>query len=112
MFKRMLTVSLGSMVCFSALPAQQPAGPQASKAAAVKKEPTGKVNQGSKLDLTPETLPKLLALVRPQDDEFRHLRVHWLTDPVAALKKAAAEDKPLVFLELGGAGYNEPLGAC
>ena len=29
-----------------------------------------------------------------------------------ARKKAAAEDKPLIFLNTGGSGYNEPLGIC
>jgi hypothetical protein len=77
-----------------------------------KEPPFGKADQGSKLDLTPESFPKLHSLVRPQENEWRHLKVHWLTDPVAALKKAAAEDKPLVFLYLGGAGYNAPLGIC
>ena len=43
----------------------------------------------SKNDLTPGSFPALHALIRPQDQEWRHLRVHWITDPVAALKKAA-----------------------
>ena len=66
----------------------------------------------SKLDLTQESAPKILALVRPQDTEWRHLRVRWLTDVVAARKTAARDDKPLVVLYTGGAGYNEPLGVC
>lgn len=70
------------------------------------------VAQAAKLDLTPESFPKLHALIGPQENEWRHLRVHWLTDVVAARKKAAAEDKPLVFIHTGGAGYNEPLGIC
>ena len=63
-------------------------------------------------DLTPESFAKLHALVRPQENEWRHLRVRWLTDVVAARKKAAAEDKPIVICYTGGAGYNEPLGVC
>jgi hypothetical protein len=66
----------------------------------------------SKLDLIPKTFDKLHALVRPHKDEWRHLKVEWLTDVVAARKKAAAEDKPLVICYTGGAGYNEPLGVC
>ena len=66
----------------------------------------------SKLDLTPESFPALWSLVRPQESEWRHLKVEWLTDVVAARKRAAAEDKPLVVLYTGGAGYNEPLGVC
>ena len=66
----------------------------------------------SKLDLTPESFPALWSLVRPQDSEWRHLTVEWLTDVIAARRKAAAEDKPLVVLYTGGAGYNEPLGVC
>jgi hypothetical protein len=66
----------------------------------------------SKLDLTPATFPKLHALIRPQENEWRHLRVNWLTDVAAARKRAAAEDKPIVICYTGGAGYNEPLGTC
>jgi hypothetical protein len=66
----------------------------------------------TKLDLTPETFPTLHALIRPHEQEWRHLRVEWLTDVVAARKKAAAEDRPIVICYTGGAGYNEPLGTC
>jgi hypothetical protein len=62
--------------------------------------------------LTPETFATFQALIRPHDNEWRHLRVRWLTDIVAARKKAAAEDKPIIVLRTGGAGYNDPLGAC
>jgi len=68
--------------------------------------------EGSKADLTPETFPKLHALIRPQDHEWRHLRVNWITDIIAARRKAVAEDKPLIVMYTGGAGYNEPLGVC
>ena len=68
--------------------------------------------QGSKADLTSESFAKLHALIRPQEHEWRHLRVEWITDVIAARRKAAAEDKPLVLLYTGGAGYNEPLGVC
>jgi hypothetical protein len=66
----------------------------------------------SRNDLTPDSFAKLHALVRPHDNEWRHLQVHWMTDVVAARKKAAKEDKPIVILYTGGAGYNEPLGVC
>jgi hypothetical protein len=66
----------------------------------------------AKENLTPDTLTKFQALIRPHENEWRHLRVHWLTDIVAARKKAAAEDKPIIVLRTGGAGYNDPLGAC
>jgi hypothetical protein len=66
----------------------------------------------AKDDLTPSSLARVHALVRPQAGEWRHLKVHWLTDVVAARQKAAAEDKPLVICYTGGAGYNEPLGVC
>lgn len=72
----------------------------------------GEPAPASKLDLTPESAPELLALIRPQDTEWRHLRVRWLTDVVAARRAAARDDKPLVVLYTGGAGYNEPLGVC
>jgi len=62
--------------------------------------------------LTAENFAGVLALVRPHDGEWRHLRVNWITDVVAARKRAAADDKPLVVLYTGGAGYNEPLGVC
>ena len=67
---------------------------------------------GSKADLTPESFSKLHSLILPQDHEFRHLRVQWITDITAARKKATAEDKPILVLYTGGAGYNEPLGVC
>jgi hypothetical protein len=66
----------------------------------------------AKTDLTIASSSKLHALVRPQPNEWRHLQVNWMTDVVAARKKAAAEDKPLVICYTGGAGYNEPLGVC
>ena len=66
----------------------------------------------AKTDLTSASFSKLHALVRPQPNEWRHLHVNWMTDVVAARKKAAAEDKPLVICYTGGAGYNEPLGVC
>jgi hypothetical protein len=66
----------------------------------------------AKENLTPATLAKFQALIKPHENEWRHLRVNWLTDIVAARKKAAAEDKPIIVLRTGGAGYNDPLGAC
>ena len=66
----------------------------------------------AKQALTPASFRELHALIRPHDNEWRHLRVDWLTDVVAARKKAAAEDKPLIICYTGGAGYNEPLGTC
>src|SRR5262249_23662920 len=103
MFKRMLAFSAGATVVFAALLVRQPAEAQ-------DKEPTGKAAPASKVDLTPESLPKLLVLVRPQENEWRHLKVQWLTDVVAARKRAAAEDRPIVICYTGGAGYNEPPG--
>ena len=66
----------------------------------------------SKEDLNENTFPKLWSLVRPHESEWRHLKVDWMTDVVAARKRSAAEDKPLVICYTGGAGYNEPLGVC
>jgi hypothetical protein len=69
------------------------------------KQPAGK-------DLTPTSFAGLHKLIRPHPDEWRHLQVQWQTDVVAARKKAAAEDKPIIICYTGGAGYNEPLGVC
>jgi len=80
-------------------------------ARAADKEQTRKPT-ASKLDLTPESFAKLHALIRPQATEWRHLQVRWLTDVIAARRQAAKEDKPIVVLYTGGAGYNEPLGIC
>lgn len=77
---------------------------------AIDKEPAKKT--ASKLDLTQESMPKLLALVRPQETEWRHLKVQWMTDVIATRKLATKDDKPIVVLYTGGAGYNEPLGIC
>ena len=68
--------------------------------------------KGCKADLTPQTFPALHALIRPQAHEWRHLKVEWITDVIAARRKAATEDKPMIVLYTGGAGYNEPLGVC
>ncbi|MCI0456565.1 MAG: hypothetical protein L0Z62_06250 [Gemmataceae bacterium] len=105
MFQRMFAIALSATVGVSALLAQQPVAPGS-------KEPAGKAARGTKLDLTPDSFPKIHALVRPQQHEWRHLKVRWLTDVVAARKRAAAEDKPIVISYTGGAGYNEPLGVC
>jgi hypothetical protein len=77
-----------------------------------KAPPADEARRATRLDLTPENFAKLHALIRPHDQEWRHLKVQWLTDVVAARKKAAAEDKPIVICYTGGAGYNEPLGVC
>lgn len=97
MFTRTLAACLGALAGFSALAAPPPDGTAA---------------RDSKAALTPASFPALHALIRPQEHEWRHLRVEWLTDVVAARRRAAAEDKPLVVLYTGGAGYNEPLGVC
>jgi hypothetical protein len=75
-------------------------------------KPAAKDHTPVKEQLTPATFSKFQALIRPHENEWRHLRVRWLTDIVAARKKAAAEDKPIIVLRTGGAGYNDPLGAC
>src|SRR4051794_9632102 len=103
MFRHLLAVSLGVTAGLSALPAQ----PNAAQ-----KEPAGKASRGNKRHLTPETFAGLHALIRPHENEWRHLQVRWLTDVVAARRRAAAEDKPIVICYTGGAGYNEPLGVC
>ena len=95
MFSRMIAVALAATFGYSALLAQE----ATTKAA-------------SKLDLTPQSFAKLHILIRPHDNEWRHLKIEWLTDVVAARKKAVAEDKPIVICYTGGAGYNEPLGVC
>jgi len=79
---------------------------------ALGQEPAKKPAPATKLDLTPDSMPKLFALIRPQATEWRHLQVQWMTDVVAARKLAAQEDRPLVVMYTGGAGYNEPLGVC
>jgi hypothetical protein len=66
----------------------------------------------AKSDLTADSFADLHKLIRPHEDEWRHLKVEWLTDVVAARKKAASEDKPIIICYTGGAGYNEPLGTC
>jgi hypothetical protein len=101
MFKQLAAVTLGLAVHSAALHAQP-----------ATKETAPRGTRESKLDLTPANFQKLHALVRPHEDEWRHLRVHWLTDVVAARRRAAAEDKPIVIRYTGGAGYNEPLGVC
>jgi hypothetical protein len=83
--------------------AQQPAKPAAA---------AGKAFSPSKLELNPETFAKFRELARPADNEWRHLKIKWFSDVVAARKKAAQEDKPILVFRTGGAGYNDPLGVC
>ena len=97
MLNRMVAVALVTTLCSPAIRAQDP-----SRKGAV----------ASKLDLTPLTFAKFHILIRPHENEWRHLKVDWLTDVVAARKKAVAENKPIVICYTGGAGYNEPLGVC
>lgn len=84
--------------------AQEPKEPAA--------RPLDKAHQAAKLDLTPESFANLRLLIRPHENEWRHLKVQWLTDVVAVRQKATAEDKPIIICYTGGAGYNEPLGIC
>jgi hypothetical protein len=65
-----------------------------------------------KNDLAPESFVRFRELIRPADKEWRHLKIRWFTDVVAARKKAAQDDKPIVVFRTGGAGYNDPLGVC
>lgn len=97
MFTRMIAVALAGTLGLPALSAQ---------------ELTKENALTSKIELTPLKFAKLHTLIRPHDNEWRHLKVDWLTDVVAARKKAVAEDKPIVICYTGGAGYNEPLGVC
>ncbi len=101
MFKKLLAVSFATVGCFVAT----------SHSYAESSSPTG-LKHDSKVNLTPENFPQIHKLIRPQDNEWRHLKVKWLTDVVAARKTAAKEDKPIVICYTGGAGYNEPLGVC
>lgn len=105
MLRHLPTFAAGAAFGVSTLLAQQSSLPPA-------KEPAAKTATNSKLELTPDNFSRLHGLIRPHDNEWRHLNVEWLTDVVAARKKAAAEDKPIVICYTGGAGYNEPLGVC
>jgi hypothetical protein len=107
MFKQKIALSLFAMVAIPGLHAQEPA-----KTAVGRKEPSARPASSSKTDLTADSFAMLHALIRPHDQEWRHLQVHWLTDVVAVRQRAAAEDKPIVICYTGGAGYNEPLGVC
>jgi hypothetical protein len=105
MHRRNLLLGLGLLPLMAiALPAETPPAkpPQAAD----------QVSRPSKLDLTPESFPKFRDLVRPAGHEWQHLKIKWYTDIVAARKKAAQEDKPLLVFNTGGAGYNDTLGVC
>jgi hypothetical protein len=106
MQRLMVPLAVASLGLASYGRADQPAAPPEPKST-VEKPP-----RSAKQDLTPDNFAKLHSLIRPHNQEWRHLRVQWLTDVVAARKKAAAEDKPIVICYTGGAGYNEPLGVC
>ena len=113
MFERTLAILLAAAIGVAVTSAPSTAAPPAPQVTSKGGErPTDKVVRSSKIDLTPKTFPRLHALVRPQEHEWRHLKVHWLTDVVAARKRAAAQNKPIIICYTGGAGYNEPLGVC
>jgi hypothetical protein len=101
MLQRMLSIALGVTLGSSAVLAQK----------AETREPASEA-EGCKFDLDAHNFLEFHALIRPHDNEWRHLKVEWLTDVVAARKQAAAQDKPIVICYTGGAGYNEPLGVC
>ena len=98
MIKHFTSAALGAIVYLLAVPGRLPAEAPLARA--------------FKTDLTPNNFLTLHSLVRPHGDEWRHLKVQWLTDVVAARKRATAEDKPIIICYTGGAGYNEPLGVC
>ena len=62
--------------------AQAPEGPTGPGTAPASQ----KTPRAAKLDLALDSFPKLHTLIRPHDDEWRHLQVEWLTDIVAARK--------------------------
>src|SRR5262245_798236 len=106
----MTRVRFKSAVLWTALVVLARLAPSGVRASDI--EPTREPARSSKLDLTRDSTLGLFGLIRPQEAEWRHLQVRWLTDVVAARKLAATEDKPIVVLYTGGAGYNEPLGVC
>ena len=99
MIKRLVHIPVGALMCLLAI------GGALSAA-------ESEVIRACKTDLTSKNFRTLHTLIRPQENEWRHLKVQWMTDVVAARKKAMAEDKPIVICYTGGAGYNEPLGVC
>lgn len=105
--KLRLAACVTTVLGISALLAQQPTVAEAPKPA-----PVNRAASAAKPHLTPESWLNLHGLIRPGEQEWRHLKVEWLTDVVAARKKAVAEDKPIIICYTGGAGYNEPLGIC
>ena len=66
MYQRMLIAALGATLGCSALLAQT----SGSNGPATK----------SGLDLTPQNFAELHSLIRPHDNEWRHLKVEWLTE--------------------------------
>lgn len=102
-----IVAALGGTMLLARPPLQVPqvAAPQVAAA-------PGEGPRQTKHDLTPQSFARLHQLIRAQDNEWRHLKVHWHTDVAAARKKAAREDKPIIIVYTMGAGYNDPLGIC
>lgn len=59
--------------------------------------------------ISPEQVPALLALIKPQPGEAKWLDVPWEIDVWDARKRAAAEGKPIFFITGGG---RNPFGDC
>ena len=81
-----------------------------------KRSPLRTVQGATRMKSTVKTQPRIGQVGRRRRKKVPApetlLRVEWLTDVTAVRKKATAEDKPIVILYTGGAGYNEPLGVC
>ncbi len=89
MIKHFISVSFAFVVCMMQMPSLFAETPAARE---------------FKADLSTDSFQALYSLVRPQENEWRHLKVKWLTDVVTARKRAAAEDKPIIICYTGGAG--------
>jgi hypothetical protein len=70
------------------------------------------VRRSAKEDLTPKSFEKLHSLIKVKPAEWPWREMPWYTDLWAARKKAAAENKPILWHHTGGAGYNNSLGLC
>jgi hypothetical protein len=66
----------------------------------------------SKQALTGESMAGLHRLIRLQPGEYRWDEVPWYASAWHARKAAAEQDKPILVLVTGGAGFNDPLGNC
>lgn len=68
--------------------------------------------QETRKTLSPKEFETLHALIRPHAGDTNWFHIPWVDNRSLAREKAARENKPILYVIGGGAGYGNPLGVC